>query len=244
MGRSKAQAAALAKPLRARGATVAEIPFIDIRAPRSWREFDDALHNLSAYDWLVLTSANGVEALLRRMRKRKLPLSALAKLQIAAIGPATRSALEKRGAKVTVTPSEYIAEAVVEALRDRVADKRVLLVRAQEARDVIPHELRNAGADVDVVAAYETVLPRGSRSRLEKLLWDPRQRPHVIAFTSSSSVRNFVKLASGLPVDGIRFASIGPVTSNTMRELGLTADAQAGEYTIEGLVQAISELTL
>jgi uroporphyrinogen-III synthase len=243
VGRTKSQAPALSRLLQQRGATVIEIPFIEIRPPHSWNELDRALQNLNTYDWLILTSVNGVKPLLSRMEHLALGAQKLRRIQVAAIGPATKAALQQRNVKVAVTPREYIAEAVVEALRDRVANKRVLLVRAQQARDVIPRELKNAGAEVDVVPAYETVLPQKSRPRLQKLLGDARSRPHVIAFTSSSTVRNFMKLTSGLPVDGIRFVSIGPVTSNTMREAGLAVHAQAQEYTTEGLANAIANLS-
>ena len=242
VGRSKAQAAALSKSLRARGATVTEIPFIEIHAPRSWRQFDRALENLASYDWLVLTSANGVEALFGRMQRLKLSPHTLSKLKIAAIGPATKAAAEQRGVKVAITPQEYVAEAVVAALKPHARGKRILLVRARVARDVIPRELRKAGARVDVVAVYETVLPADSRRKLKKLLGDPRRRPQVITFTSSSTVRNFVRLAAGAPLRGIRFASIGPVTSATMRELGLPVSVEADEYTMAGLVEAICKL--
>jgi uroporphyrinogen-III synthase len=219
-----------------------EIPFIEIRPPQSWNELDRALRNLNSYHWLILTSANGVDALFSRMAHLAISAAQLERIELAAIGPVTKASLEKHGTSVAVTPREYVAEAVVEALRDRVNGKRVLLVRAQEARDVIPRELSKGGAEVDVVAAYQTVLPAGSRSRLQELLRDAQQRPHVIAFTSSSTVRNFTKLASGLPLDGVRFASIGPVTSKTVKEMGLSVDAQAREYTIEGLASVISEL--
>ena len=244
VGRAEGQAELLASLLAEFGASVTAIPFIAISPPQSWHDLDHALKHLRSYQWLILTSVNGVQALFSRMRRLRIPDSQVAKLQVAAIGPATKAALEKRGLKVAVTPAEYIAEAVGEALRDRVAGKNVLLVRAQEARDVIPRELSNAGASVDVAAAYETVLPAASRPRLQKLLRDPKSRPHVIAFTSSSTVRNFRKLAAGLPLDGIRFVSIGPVTSNTMREMGLTPHAQAREYTMAGLIGAIAELNL
>ena len=115
-------------------------------------------------------------------------------LSIAAIGPATKKAIEQRGVKVDVVPKEYVAESVVRSLRRRVKGKRVLLVRAKVARDVIPRELRRAGAQVDVVEAYETVVPQSSRTRLQSALKNPRRRPHVVTFTSSSTVRNFVAL--------------------------------------------------
>lgn len=243
VGRTKSQAPELSRLLQQRGATVIEIPFIEIRPPHSWNELDRALQNLNTYAWLILTSVNGVNAFFSRIEQLTIPANGLKNIQVAAIGPATKAALERRNVKVVVTPREYVAEAVVEALRGRVAGRRVLLVRAQEARDVIPRELKNAGAEVDVVPAYETVLPEKSRPRLQNLLGDAESRPHVIAFTSSSTARNFMKLTSGLPLDGIRFASIGPVTSTTMKEIGLTVHAQAQVYTTEGLATAIADLS-
>ena len=176
-----------------------------------------------------------------RLAKLGLRLTSLKHLHVAAIGPATKKAIEQRGAHVDVVPKEYIAESVVRSLRKRVKGKRVLLVRAKVARDVIPQELRKVGAQVDVVEAYETVVPQSSRTRLRSVLRNPRRRPHVVTFTSSSTVRNFVALlgASAGSLDEIRCASIGPVTSATLRELGLRVDIAAKEFTIPGLVEAI-----
>jgi uroporphyrinogen-III synthase len=243
VGRARHQASALSAELRKLGAQVLEIPFIEIRQPRSYQPLDSALKNLATYDWLILTSVNGVEAMWARMTKLKLTRKHFQHLHIAAIGPATRKAIEQRGVKVDVVPKEYVAESVVRSLRRRVRGKRVLLVRAKVARDVIPRELRKAGAHVDVVEAYETVVPESSRARLRAALKNPRQRPHVITFTSSSTVRNFVALLGGSrahsSLDEILTASIGPVTSSTLRELGLGVDIEAKEYTIPGLVDAI-----
>jgi uroporphyrinogen-III synthase len=247
VGRARHQAGALSAELRQLGATVIEIPFIEIRKPRSFQWLDAALKNLSTYDWLILTSVNGVEAMWERMEKRHLSNSAVEylHLHVAAIGPATRKAIEQRGRTVDVVPKEYVAESVVRSLKRKVKGKRVLLVRAKVARDVIPRELRKAGAHVDVVEAYETVVPESSRRRLLAALKDAGKRPHVVTFTSSSTVRNFVELL-GLgkkecrsSLAGIRMASIGPVTSATLRELGLPVDIAAREFTIPGLVQAI-----
>jgi uroporphyrinogen-III synthase len=286
VGRAKHQASALSAELRQRGADVIEIPFIEIRKPKSFQPLDAALKSLSTYDWLILTSVNGVEAMWERMKKRRPPrsgkkreghgfsravktqdkLRALApegkRLRIAAIGPATKKAIEQRGGKVDVVPKEYVAESVVRSLKRKVKGKRVLLVRAKVARDVIPRELRQAGAQVDVVEAYETVVPRSSRRRLRAALRSPKLRPHVVTFTSSSTVRNFVELV-GSPAKGkslptgrervrprhmglrhsgpetMLMASIGPVTSATLHELGLPVDILAKEFTIPGLVQAI-----
>jgi uroporphyrinogen-III synthase len=244
VGRARHQASALSTELRKLGATVLEIPFIEIRKPRSFKPLDSALKNLGSYDWLILTSANGVEAMWQRIAKLRLSKANLKHPRVAAIGPATKKAIETRGGKVDVVPKEYVAESVVSSLRKRVKGKRVLLVRAKVARDVIPRELRKAGAHVDVAEAYETVVPLSSRVRLHAALQSPRRRPHVITFTSSSTVRNFVELlgARGKPanrVDGILMASIGSVTSSTLRQLGLHVDIAAKEFTIPGLVEAI-----
>jgi uroporphyrinogen-III synthase len=247
VGRARHQAGSLSKELRKLGAEVFEIPFIEIRKPRSFHPLDTALKNLAYYDWLILTSVNGVEAMWERFGKLRLTKKSLAHLDIAAIGPATRKAIEERGARVDVVPDEYVAESVVKSLRRRVEGKRVLLVRAKVARDVIPNELRKAGAWVDVVEAYETVVPKSSRVRLRATLKDPRKRPSVVTFTSSSTVKNFVTLLgassgkSRRPAElrGVTLASIGPVTSATLRGLGLGVDVEAKQYTIPGLVKAI-----
>jgi len=248
VSRAKKQAGALSSALRELGCQVIEIPFIEIRRPTSYRPLDLALRSLATYDWLILTSVNGVEALFERMTSKGMEAKALSHLDIAAIGPATRKSIERHGLPVSVTPKEYVAESVVAALHRRVKGKRVLLVRAKVARDVIPRELRRAGAQVDVVEAYETVTPKSSEKRLRAVLVGFR-KPHAITFTSSSTVRNFVSLL-GLrsarvalrkpaPHRGVHSASIGPVTSATLREFGLPVDIEALEYTIPGLVSAI-----
>jgi uroporphyrinogen-III synthase len=233
--------------LRKLGAEITEIPFIEIRPPRSFKPLDSALKNLDAYDWLILTSVNGVEALWDRIEKKHLTRKHLEQLKLAAIGPATMKAIEAHGLKVNVVPRQYVAEAVVRSLQKRVAGKRVLLVRARVARDVIPRELRKLGAHVDVVEAYETVIPRSSRVRLLAVLGNSKGRPQVITFTSSSTVRNFVTLL-GKNVWRRRprplVAAIGPVTSATLRELGLPVDIEARRYTIPGLIRAIVETQL
>ena len=289
VGRARHQAGALSSELRKLGAEVLEIPFIEIHKPRSFKPLDSALKNLSSYDWLILTSVNGVEAMWERMKTLRVGLSdghrigrefafepapnerseskgddkrgpndpaltAGAKgFRVAAIGPATKKAIEQRGLRVDVVPKEYVAESVVRSLKNKVKGKGVLLVRAKVARDVIPRELRKAGAHVDVVEAYETVVPESSRRRLRAALKNSKRRPHVVTFTSSSTVRNFMELlnsgkakAGGQEcpphtiLNGIRMASIGPVTSATLRELGLRVDIKAKEFTIPGLVAAIA----
>ena len=248
VSRAKQQAGALSSSLKELGSQVMEIPFIEIRRPTSYKPLDIALSNLATFDWLILTSVNGVEALFERTAKRKIDPSKLSHLKIAAIGPATKKAIEKHGLAVPVTPKEYVAESVVASLHKRVKGKRVLLVRAKVARDVIPRELRKAGATVDVIEAYETVVPKSSQGRLRALLAGKR-KPHAITFTSSSTVKNFISLLGvrgasaalkkSAPCHGVHSASIGPVTSATLREFGLPVDIEAKRFDIPGLVAAI-----
>ncbi len=255
VGRARHQAGSLSASLRSLGATVIEIPFIEIRKPQSYRPLDDALKNIRNYDWLILTSANGVEAMWERVRRLRITRKNLQHLQIAAIGPATKKAIVKHGLKVKMVPEEYVAESVVKGLRDKVNGKRVVLIRAKVARDVIPEELRAAGAAVDVIEAYETVAPEKSRVRLRALMKSAARRPHIVTFTSSSTAKNFAELlcGSGAPprphtdlrkvkadsFNGIQFASIGPVTSATLRELQMPVAIEAREFTMGGLIRAI-----
>ena len=244
VSRARQQAGALTEGLRALGAEVYEIPFIEIRPPRSFKSLDESLKLVAEYEWLILTSVNGVRAMFDRMAVLNVSHRALAHLNIAAIGPATRAAIEREGLTVAVTPREYVAEAIVESLCDKVRGKRVLLCRAKIARDVIPRELRQMGAFLDVVEAYETVIPQSSRVQLRAVLRDPLRRPHIITFTSSSTVNNYVALLgirSGQSqlVEGVLNASIGPVTSDTLRHFQLSVDVQAVEYTIPGLIAAM-----
>ena len=243
MSRAREQAEVLSSELRDLGAIVIEIPFIEIRRPRSYKPLDQALRRLNEYDWLILTSVNGVKALWERLAWLKLSNERVEHLHVAAIGPATKHAIEKRGMHVDVMPEEYVAESVVKRLRNKVRGKRVLLVRAKVARDVIPQELRRARAKVNVVEAYETVAPQTSRQLLLSVLRDPKRRPDVITFTSSSTVRNFAAMLrqqnADQLLDGVRLASIGPVTSATLQELGFSVDIEAKKFTMPGLIKAI-----
>jgi len=256
VGRARHQAGALSSGLRKLGAKVLEIPFIRIQKPKSFGPLDSVLRDLGSYDWLILTSVNGVEAMWARAVKLRVRKDKFAHLYIAAIGPATEKAVRRLGLDVDVVPKEYVAESVVRSLRKRVKGKRVLLVRAKVARDVIPRELRAAGADVMVVEAYETVIPEASRARLKAALKDTSRAPGVVTFTSSSTVRNFVNLvgwstgkrssnsdSTSKLLGNLRTASIGPVTSATLRELGLPVHIQASEFTIPGLIEAIVKVS-
>lgn len=246
VGRAQHQAGKLSSRLQDIGAQVVEIPFIEIRPPRSYKPLDAALKRINQYDWLILTSVNGVKALEARLKQLRISRKDLAHLRIAAIGPATRAQIEKLDLQVSIVPPRYVAESVVESLRRKVNGKRVLLARAKVARDVIPRELRTMGAKVDVVELYETVIPLSSKKKLQLLMRDPARRPRIVTFTSSSTVSNFLRLLGGNKrqsksriFNGVQFASIGPVTSATLRKFNLPVDIEASEYTIDGLTKAI-----
>ena len=245
--RASKQSDGLAAPLREMGAEVIEIPTIEIKPPSSYKALDAALKNIAKYDWLILTSVNGVEALFARLKKLRIAPAKLAHLQVAAIGPATQREIEKQGLKVAVTPDRYVAEAVVEALEGKTEGKRVLLVRAKVARDVLPIELRKAGAKVDVAEAYETHVPKGSKAKLNRLFSNDTSRPDIVTFTSSSTATNFLSLLEKDHWHGLReiwLASIGPVTSDALRQAGFRPNIEALEYTMEGLALAIAKHVL
>ena len=242
--RASKQSGGLAQPLRDLGADVIEIPTIEINPPESYQPLDDALRKIRDYDWLILTSVNGADAVFARLKKLQMSVNDLRHLEIAAIGPATKKAIEAQGLSVKVTPAQYIAESVVEALRGRVEGKRVLLARAKVARDVLPTELKKAGVLLDVVEGYETKVPDGAEAKLRRLFAKSGQRPDIVTFTSSSTATNFLALLSDSHRQALRnvcLASIGPVTSKTLRNAGFPPTVEAREYTMQGLVLAISE---
>jgi uroporphyrinogen-III synthase len=242
--RTQTQAEGLSSILRGLGAEVIEAPVIEIRPPNSYEALDAALANILQYDWLVLTSVNGVEALFSRLEPLGLSVDSLQHLKIAAIGPATEERIQDHGLVVDVVPQRYVAEEVVRSLRKLVKGEKVLLVRAKIARDVIPQKLREAGADVEVIEGYQTVVPENARERIQRVFQNGT--PDAITFTSSSTVKNFLSIIVGTEIPAklteVKFASIGPVTSETLREHGLPVHLEADEYTMEGLAQALVQL--
>ena len=242
--RASGQAFALAQPLRELGAEVIEVPTIEIRSTGSYGALDNALLKIDHYDTLILTSVNGVEALFARYNRLGLPLEDMQHLLVVAIGPATAIEIQSEGLGVSIIPEKYVAESVIEALQGKIfKGSRVLLVRAKVARDVLPDELRKAGATVDVIEAYETVVPDGAAERLNEIFANPATRPHVVTFTSSSTVTNFFSLLAPEQrecLGDICLASIGPVTSATLTNSGFAPTVEATEYTMGGLVEAIA----
>ncbi len=220
--RAREQASALASRLRGLGAAVVEAPAIKI-VP-----LDGPAPDVAAYDLLCLTSPNGVRLLFERLGR---DARALAGVRVAAIGPGTAAALRDHGVIADVVPERFTAEGLLDALAgDRAG--RVLVARAAEARDVLPDTLRERGAEVDVVALYETVGEPLSESQLEAVA-----TADYVTFTSSSTVRYFLEAAT-LPPNA-RLVSIGPVTSAALRERGLEPTVEAARHDIDGLVEAL-----
>src|SRR5205809_2442742 len=236
--RTRKQASVLSNKLRALGAQVVELPTIRIEPPTDLREFAELVQDAHIYDWIVFTSANGVEAFFEIFFKLYDDAREIGGARIAAIGPATAQRVKDFHFHVDLQPDEFIAEAVAKEFRKQgsIENVRILLVRAEKARDVLPRELSAAGAIVDEAFAYRTVPETrdttGARNQLAK------EGADLITFTSSSTVENF--LALGLPwPKGMQVASIGPITSKTARDQGLKIDIEARRHDIDGLVETI-----
>jgi uroporphyrinogen III methyltransferase/synthase len=235
--RAREQAGALADLLHRLGAEVIELPAIRIEPAADYAPLDRAIANLRTYDWLIFTSANGVRCFLERLDASGSDLRAIGG-RIAAIGPATRDALECVHLKVDVVAEQYVAEGLLEALAGYdLTGTRVLIPRAAVARDVLPSALAGCGAHVDVVEAYRTSAPPDLPQRARDAM---ARHPHWITFTSSSTVRNLVDSIGMEALRAVRVASIGPITSETLRKCGVSIDVEAASYTISGLVEAIT----
>lgn len=239
--RSREQASVLSEKLENLGAEAWEYPTIKIQEPDDLAALDHAVAHAGDYNWIIFTSVNGVKAFFQRLKAQKLDIRTLKDAKICAIGPKTAEALEERGLLVDVMPEVFRAEAVIEALKDRIqTGDKVLLPRADLARQVLVDSLQQLGADVHEVIAYQTVLADETDTQLllEKL---QAGEIHVVTFTSSSTVTNFLKLIGDHRdlLQGITMACIGPVTAETAEKNGLTVDICAEQYTIDGLVNAI-----
>lgn len=244
--RAREQASGLARSLTELGAEVIQCPTIEIRPLPDYAELDAAVARLANYAWVIFTSVNGVRHFWRRLGKAGLDSRALAGCKAAAIGPATAEELALHGIRPDFVPERYVAEGVLEGLLAReagaLAGKRILLPRAAKARDVLPRELRKAGAVVDVIAAYETV-PTAARKD-EVLARIEAGTLSCVTFGSSSTVENFLALIPAAVLKAhpeVRLAAIGPVTAETLRKHGLDCDIQPEEYTIPALVEALKD---
>jgi uroporphyrinogen III methyltransferase/synthase len=236
--RTRKQAGALTSQLRALGADVFELPTIRIEPPTDLREFAELVQDAHGYDWIVFTSPNGVDAFFKIFYKLYDDAREIGAARIAAIGPATAQRVRDFHLHVDLQPEEFVAESIVGEFQKQggVENLRILLARAEKARDVLPRELSKLGAIVDEAFAYRTVPETrdvtGARRRLLE------EGADLITFTSSSTVENF--LALGLPwPKGMQIASIGPITSKTAVDHGLKIDIEARRHDIDGLVEAI-----
>ena len=256
--RTREQAGALSERLQTLGAIPVEFPVIRIMPPQNWQSLDSALgklfladaRNLPYYAWLIFTSANGVNIVCERLLSLGFHAQNMAGVRVAAIGPATAAALARYGITADLVPHEYVAESVAAALiedtqrrGEPLEGKRILLPRAAGAREVLVTELQQAGAIVDEVTAYTTIpAANDDEQGREVLQLLQTGQIDIITFTSSSTVRSFMQWLTSCDGESgrlLKIACIGPITSQTARELGLKVDIQAHEFTIDGLVEAI-----
>jgi uroporphyrinogen III methyltransferase/synthase len=240
--RAREQSSGLVAKLSEMGADVLECPTIKVVPSEDLLPLDSAISSLKSYDWIIFTSVNGVKYFFEHLFVKGSDSRALGHLRTAAIGPATADMLLKFGLRTDIIPESFRAESVVEAfLKENIAGKKILLPRAQEARPILPVELRKMGAVVDEINTYRTIQ---DRQNVDILLEDLRKNGiDMVTFTSSSTVKNFKAL---IPNDmffsllnGVTVACIGPITADTAKELGFNVDVIAEEYTIPGLCKAI-----
>ncbi len=236
--RAAHQAAKLSDGLRALGAVPIEVPVLEIRPPARFGPLDDALASFGQYDWLIFTSTNAVRALNERAKARGISLDS--SMKVAAVGGSTAAAAREAGFQVELVPESYVAESLVEEMVGRVRSQRILLARAEVARDVIPDAFRAAGALVDVVDVYRNVMPESAPELLRQAVAEG-----IVAatFTSTSSVTHLAEAvrAAGLswPLEAVRAISIGPVTSLKLRESGWEPAGEADRSDIPGLIAAV-----
>lgn len=242
--RARKQGETVGRSIEELGGEVIDFPTIEICPPESFAEFDAALDKLSLYDWVIFTSVNSVEPFLERLKLRGKTAEALSAHKVGAIGAETAKRLEAARIRASLVPERYQAEGILDAISpEEICGKRVLIPRAAEAREILPATLRKWGAVVDVVVAYRTELPCLDVRPLSDLLVE--RKVDVITFTSSSTVRNFVRLFGGRKLGeiarGSTIACIGPITAATVGELGGRADIVADQFTVKDMLRAIVE---
>jgi uroporphyrinogen III methyltransferase/synthase len=231
------QAESMMDRLQELGAEPFFFPVIETIAPDDWSPLDDALNNLSQYDGLIFTSVNGVRFFADRLKAIEQDIRELKGIRIFTIGPKTAEAVRDLGIRVDVVPENFVAESLIESI-ENIKGQRFLLPRAKVAREILPEQLRKMGAVVDVVPAYQTILPSPSTSALEKRLKEGSI--DVITFTSSSTVKNFLTLMGDKSeIKKAKIACIGPITAKTAQDAGLNVDIMPEQYTVSSLLDAI-----
>lgn len=240
--RTRQQASELRLALAALGADVVEAPTLELVAPADWGQVDQAVGRLGGYDWLLLTSVNAVSTLADRLAALELDARQLAGVRVAAVGDATTAALwDRLRVRADFVPSDFAGESLAGQLSAErgVAGKKCLLLRADIARPALPKLLIEAGAEVTEIVAYQTRMPAALPENVLEAL---REGIDWVTFTSSSTVRNLVELLGedrGL-LDGVKAASIGPITSATMRESGIDVTVEAASAGVSALVEAVT----
>jgi uroporphyrinogen III methyltransferase / synthase len=241
--RAREQAGELSALLADYGAEPVEYPVIQIVPPDTWHELDTALAELSRYHWLVFTSVNGIRPFMERLKSRGQDVRALSGLRIGCIGPRTADELARYGLTADLMPAQFQAEGLIAAMMAAgVSGQRILIARAEVAREILPDQLRAAGADVHVITVYRTIRPALEVERLKEHL--QRRELHVMTFASSSTVRNFCALFDHRDemrrlTSGAAVACIGPITAHTAEEAGLPVTIMPNDNTIPALVDAI-----
>ncbi|SDW25327.1 uroporphyrinogen III methyltransferase / synthase [Marininema mesophilum] len=245
--RTATQGRGLAQKIASLGGEAITIPTIHLVVPENTKVLDEALARLDSFSWVVFTSVNGVEFFLRRLRQQQVDIRRMHRAKIAAVGPKTAAALAKVGLTVDVVAKEFVGEGLVTALTPLVkAGEEVLLPRAAIARSMLPDELRQLGCCVTDAPTYDTLPDDRGAQKIAALLRE--QQLHILTFTSASTVRYFAQTMDHLGEEwrsylhGVKVACIGPVTANAAMECGLQVDRIAEPYTIDALLEGITQL--
>ncbi len=243
--RGREQSKKMADAISEQGGQPVLFPTISFLPPSDYTQLDNAIRKIGTFDWVIFTSVNGVEKFFQRFFEVQDDIRQMAGPRIAAIGPVTAAAIRKHGLKVHLLAKEFVAEGLLALLpQEEVKGRRFLIPRAEKAREILPESLTAMGGIVEVVAVYRTGLPeQADVNEITSLLSDKKLA--AVTFTSSSTVTHFIEMLKGqdltMLLDGVVVASIGPVTSATLREKGLPAHVEASEYTVEGLVNTLME---
>lgn len=242
--RAREQASSFLSGLRELGAHCIEFPTIEIIPPEDWAPLDKSVEEIANYNWLLFTSVNGVKYFFNRLYEKGKDVRSLKDIKVGAIGPKTAEAVREYGIIPDLVPSEYRAEAVIEAFREfKANDLKILLPRASKARETLPDELNKMGAQIDVVDAYRTIMPDKKAETVIKML--EAGEIDMITFTSSSTVTNFMEMFGDKSdkaktwLKDVDIASIGPITSETAIKKGLNITIEPSDYTIEALTDVI-----
>jgi uroporphyrinogen III methyltransferase/synthase len=242
--RARSQGSEFVRRIEDLGGQAIEFPTIEIQPPKSYGALDAAIRSIEGYHWIIFTSVNGVKHFWARFQHLNRNVRNLGEIRIAAIGPETARELESVNLRADLVPREYRAEGLLQGLKgEEMRGKRILLPRAEEARDILPNTLKEHGAKVDVVEAYRTVAAKSNTAPFRELLL--QNKVDIITFTSSSTVTHFFNLFSDVDMKrllaGAAVACIGPITQRTAEEVGIRVDVVPRDYTIPGLTQAIVE---